>query len=268
MRRRRSRRWRSFSQKYARGITTNHAQGRTHLIARFAGIASQALTQRLIDAQCKLTAIEYDHRLAEYLREKYRDCPNFRLIEGDACRIEYDKIYPAGTPWRCIANLPYSCGSVIIAKFCAMQEPPSSLHILLQREMGERLCAKPGCGDYGALTVRTALAYHPEIVRIVPPGVFFPPPEVDSAYVRLSALDAPASLEVRRLAGELAITAFAQRRKKAKRLLENHWKNFDFASALTALGLSVDCRAENISPAQYTALARAVLQAEQLQPKA
>ena len=224
------------------------------------GPGTGALTQRLIDAGCKLTAIEYDHRLAEYLREKYRDCANFRLFECDACRVNYEELFPAGVTWRCIANLPYSCGSVIIAKFCAAVNPPTSLHILLQREMGERLCAAPGSGDYGALTVRTALSYRAEIVRIVSPGVFFPPPEVDSAFVRLSALDAPMPMEVRRLAGELAVAAFAQRRKKALRLLENRWKDFDFATAFSALGLSADCRAENISPAQYTALARAMLQ--------
>lgn len=224
------------------------------------GPGTGALTQRLLEAGCKLTAIEYDHRLAEYLREKYRDCENFHLIECDACRADYDALFPAGTTWRCIANLPYSCGSVIIAKFCALVNPPASLHILLQREMGERLCATPGSGDYGALTVRTALSYRAEIVRIVSPGVFFPPPEVDSAFVRLSALDSSESIDVRRLAGELANAAFAQRRKKAKRLLENRWKDFDFATAFSALGLSVDCRAENISPAQYTALAHALLQ--------
>lgn len=224
------------------------------------GPGTGALTQRLIDAGCKLTAIEYDHRLAEYLREKYRDCTNFRLFECDACRVNYEELFPAGVTWRCIANLPYSCGSVIIAKFCAAVNPPTSLHILLQREMGERLCAAPCSGDYGALTVRTALSYRAEIVRIVSPGVFFPPPEVDSAFVRLSALDAPMPMEVRRLAGELAVAAFAQRRKKALRLLENRWNDFDFTTAFSALGLSADCRAENISPAQYTALARAMLQ--------
>lgn len=226
------------------------------------GPGTGALTRRLLEAGCRVTAIEFDHRLAEYLRGELGGCGAFRLIEGDACRMDCGGLFAPGGRWRCIANLPYSCGSVIIARFCAAENPPESLHILLQREMGERLCARPGSGEYGALTVRVALSYRPQIVRIVPPGVFFPPPEVESAYVQLGALADRPPAPVRALAAKLAQAAFAQRRKQARKLLASCRPGFDFDAALAGMGLPAMCRAEEISPAQYAALARRILDDE------
>jgi len=224
------------------------------------GPGTGVLTERLLESGCIVTAVEYDHRLAGYLREKYAGNGAFTLVEGDACKVDFNELFPlVNGPFRCIANLPYSCGSVILARMLELPNPPQELYILLQREMAERICAQPNTPDYGVLTVRLALRYRAEIVRIVPPGVFFPPPEVASAYVRLTLKPGEVLPDkVLKCASLLAGAAFAQRRKKALRLLMAASPGFDFEKAMAGMGIPVDARAEIITPAQYVALARSI----------
>lgn len=220
------------------------------------GPGTGVLTQRLIDAGAHVTAVEFDSRLAEYLRKKYSSTPALRLVEGDACKVNYDELFPVGKPFRCVANLPYSCASVLLATLSGAANPPISFHVLLQKEMAERLAATVGTAAYGVLTVRLAFRYAAKIVRIVPRGVFYPQPDVDSAFLALEAREKPLADEITlQRAGQLAGAAFSQRRKQARRLLSALAPGVDFAEALVALGLPATARAENISPEQYIALA-------------
>lgn len=221
------------------------------------GPGTGVMTQRLLDAGCNVTAIEFDSRLAGYLREKYANVSALRLIEADACKVDYAALFPAGTPFRVIANLPYSCASVLLATLDQLANPPSSFHVLLQKEMAERLAASAGTSEYGVLTVKLAFHYRAHIVRIVPHGVFYPPPEVDSAFLALEARERPlAEKPLLEQAARLATAAFSQRRKQARRLLEHVAPGVDFAAALEALGLPTTARAEIITPEQFIELAR------------
>ncbi len=216
-----------------------------------------ALTRRLLAAGCQLTAVEFDSRLAAYLREELGGEKEFRLLQEDACKTDYDALFPSGTPYRCIANLPYSCASVILARMTSAANPPRSLHILLQKEMAERLAAAPGTPQYGLLTVRLAFQYLPRVARLVPRGVFFPPPEVDSAFLALEARETPlAEPALRERAGKLAAAAFSQRRKQVKKLLEPLLPQVDVTHALEEMGLPATARAENLTPQQYIQLAQ------------
>ena len=218
------------------------------------GPGTGVLTERLLDAGCRVTAIEYDARLADYLREKFAGQGALTLIQGDACHADFATLFPEGT-WRCIANLPYSCASVLLANMNACANPPAALHVLLQREMAERLTAAPGNKDYGVLTARLAFSYRANICRIVPKGVFFPPPEVDSAFLALVRRQDAPTPALRARADQIAGVAFAQRRKQARRLLEAAFPNSDIPAAFAALGIPNDARAEVISPAQFLKLA-------------
>ena len=219
------------------------------------GPGTGVLTERLLDAGCQVTAIEYDARLATFLREKFAGQKALTLIQGDACHEDFAALFPSGVAWRCIANLPYSCASVLLANLNACANPPSALHVLLQREMAERLTAAPGTKEYGVLTVRLAFSYRPSICRIVPRSVFFPPPEIDSAFLALVRReDAPPS-NVRARAAQIAGIAFAQRRKQARRLLESALPHADVRSAFAALGIPADARAEVVTPSQFLKLA-------------
>lgn len=219
------------------------------------GPGTGILTRRLLAAGCTVTAVELDRRLAAYLRESLAGESGFRLIEGDACRTDYAGLF-GDAPFRCIANLPYACSSVFLAAMASLANAPTDLHVLLQREMADRLAAEPGSGDYGALTVRVRLRYSVRLVRPVPPQVFWPPPEVASAFVRLERHDAAGPAALRALAGELAGIAFSQRRKKAGKVLSERLGGSAAAGRIfAAAGLSPEARAEQFSPADFGRLA-------------
>jgi len=218
------------------------------------GPGTGVLTRRLLETGCQVTAVELDHRLAAYLREEFGAHQNFRLIEGDACKQDYQELL-GDAPFRCIANLPYSCGSVFLAVIATLQNPPTELFVLLQKEMGDRLTAAVDTKEYGSLTCRLQWLYDISLVRTVPPGVFFPPPEVMSAYVRLKRLPTIPALELRQRATILVNAAFSQRRKKITGLLGKYEFRRPLPDLLEALRISPDSRAENLTPEQYLQLA-------------
>lgn len=223
------------------------------------GPGTGVLTERLLEAGTTLVAVELDHRLVEYLQRKFAGNPDFQLISGDACRLQYETLEALKGEYRCIANLPYSCGSVFLAKICTCPVPPRELFVLLQREMAERLAASPNEGDYGALTVRLALRYDVTILKTIPPDVFYPAPDVSSSFVRLTRLDtADVDANLLEMADELAVRAFSQRRKKAMKLLAPAFGTTSVPSAFAQMGLDENARAENISPEQYLELAKRI----------
>lgn len=218
------------------------------------GPGAGMLTARLLQCGCRLISVEYDRRLAEWIRTSYGDNPAFTLIEADACRVDYEALL-GGEPFRCIANLPYSCSSVFLARISQLREPPTELFVLLQKEMADRLAAQPGTKEYGSLTARLALLYRTEILRVVNPRVFFPSPEVHSAYVCLRRRDHLPPFALRRQADTLIAAAFAQRRKVAARLMEAVAPREKITAAYASLGLAPDVRAEMLTPNQFLRLA-------------
>jgi 16S rRNA (adenine1518-N6/adenine1519-N6)-dimethyltransferase len=219
------------------------------------GPGTGLLTARLLAAGCQVTAIELDHRLAAYLRQRFAGESGFRLIEEDACRADYPKLFGAA-PFRCIANLPYSCSTPFLAAMAELDHAPTDLHVLLQREMAERLAAAPGTPDYGAVSVRVQLRYSVRVLRTVPAQVFWPPPAVASAFARFELLPEGYPAAQRRLAGELAGVVFAQRRKQAAKLLARHLGDAARAQELLrSAGLSPEARGEVFTVADFARLA-------------
>ena len=220
------------------------------------GPGTGVLTAALLASGCRVTAIELDHRLASYVRNRFASYgAQFHLLQGDACRLDLNSLVGV-SPYRCISNLPYSCSSPFMATLAALANPPTAMHLLLQKEMAERLTASPGSKDYGAFTVRMATRYQTEILRLVPPEVFYPAPEVTSAFVRLrqkSVLPAP---ELGDLVSTLAGVVFSQRRKKSFSLLAGRYSATSVQAAFDAAGLSADVRAAGISPEAFFILAR------------
>ena len=219
------------------------------------GPGTGVLTERLLASGCQVTAIEFDSRLYSFLQEKFLGEKRLRLIHADACRVDYAELFSIETPFRVIANLPYSCTSPLLAKLADLVHSPTSLHVLLQLEMAERLTANVGTKEYGSLTARLAIRYASSIVRRVPHGVFFPPPEIDSAFLQMTRLPQETTREVLKRTDALINAAFAQRRKQARRLLAGVAPDVDWNTALAQLGLPETVRAEDISPRQYLTLA-------------
>lgn len=222
------------------------------------GPGTGALTERLLARQCDLTAVELDHRLAGYLRSRFETTPNFRLVEADACKVDIDELM-GNAPFRCIANLPYSCSSQLLTSLAGMANPPQDIYVLLQKEMADRLTAKAETKDYGVLTVRLGLRYRASIVKTIDPKVFFPPPEVTSAFTRLSRLPEQLSATVVEETSAIAGIAFAQRRKKSIRLIGDVYGADNVAEAFRRVGLSEEARADHITIGQYVQLAKELL---------
>ena len=218
------------------------------------GPGTGALTRRLLAAGCRVTAVELDARLHEYLESELGAAPRLTLVRGDACILDYDALF-GDRPYRCIANLPYSCSSVFLARIIDAANPPMDLHLLLQREMARRLAAKPGTGTYGALSVRVQLRYEVAIVRRVPPQVFFPVPEVESACLRLRRREPGLSARRLRQIDALTRLAFRQRRKKLIRVLAAAVPARELERAFQILELDENSRPEELDPAKFAALA-------------
>lgn len=219
------------------------------------GPGTGVLTGRLLAAGCDVTAVELDWRLAGYIERSFGHlAPRFRLLQGDACRQDYDALMGTA-PYRCVANLPYSCSSPFLALMASQANPPQELHVLLQKEMADRLTAAAHSKDYGVLTVRLALRYEMSLVRVVPPDVFFPPPEVMSAFVRLRLRPDRPSAALWTAASRLAALAFGQRRKQARSLLSAVYPPAAVQRAFVSAGLDVVARAEDITPEAYLQLA-------------
>ncbi|MCH2174688.1 MAG: 16S rRNA (adenine(1518)-N(6)/adenine(1519)-N(6))-dimethyltransferase RsmA [Lentisphaeria bacterium] len=218
------------------------------------GPGTGALTALLLEKNTQLTAIEFDHRLAEYIRTTYGDNPNFRLIEGDAARIDFEPLFDANQNWHCIANLPYGVSSIVVAKLAELPNPPLSIMIMVQKEMADRMLAGPDVKNYGALSVRIQAAYSGKQVRKVPPSVFHPPPDVMSSIIELKRVETMPELGVRLKLKEVAQCAFSQRRKRAMRLLSSRFKADQVEAAFTAMSLDSNARAEHFTVSQFCEL--------------
>lgn len=217
-----------------------------------------ALTSRLLAAEAQLTAIEYDHRIASFLREKFANDPRLTLIEADACKVKLDELFPENVSYRAIANLPYAISSVFIAGILECSNKPRSMFFMLQKEMGERLAAVPGTKAYGALSVRVQLEYQVRIEKIVPPEVFCPPPEVESALVSFSAHETPlcTSVEAKRTS-QIVRCAFNQRRKQMGKVLAHLLGREATEAAFAKCGLSMEIRPDKLTVADFIKLAQA-----------
>ena len=215
-----------------------------------------ALTQKLLNTGAEVYAIEFDHRIANYLREHYTR-ENFHLTEADACRVDFTKLLPQDRPFRAIANLPYSISTILIARMLDLPHPPQEMFFMLQREMGERLTAPVGTKEYGALSVRTALHYTVKLEKIVPPTVFYPEPEVESAILSFRRHERySAEKELCRLLPGVVKTVFAQRRKQIGKLLSANYGKDKAMSALKKLNIAPETRPDKLSVDEYAQLTK------------
>ncbi|UDQ97905.1 16S rRNA (adenine(1518)-N(6)/adenine(1519)-N(6))-dimethyltransferase RsmA [Lentisphaerota bacterium WC36G] len=214
-----------------------------------------ALTRKLLASKANLTAIEFDHRICEYLRDNVKD-DNFTLVEGDAVRVNVAEIYDKNTPFRAIANLPYSISSIFVARMLELENPPADMYFMLQKEMGLRLSAEYNTKDYGALSIRTQCYYDVKILRIVPPQVFHPAPEVESAIVAFYKKENALGYEERQLISKITKMVFSQRRKKMIKPLSSLYPKEDILATFKKLDIREDIRPGALTVTQFIDLAR------------
>jgi 16S rRNA (adenine1518-N6/adenine1519-N6)-dimethyltransferase len=211
----------------------------------------------------RLVAIEIDPRLCELAREVLSSCPQTRVLQGDALDGKHAlnpellaQLPPRGI-WHVVSNLPYSAGTPILVLLSRTANPPQSMTVLVQRELAERIAAGPGSKTWGPVTVRLQASYAVEIVRHVPPRLFWPEPDVESSLLRLSLRERrPSAAELDEL-DALVDGLFQHRRKTLQRLLGELLGARDAAkNLLEQRGLEPSARPESLSLEDLLALAR------------
>lgn len=215
------------------------------------------LTERLLAAGAKVTAVELDQRLADALPLRLKS-EDLTVIRADFLRVDLDSL---PRPCRVVSNLPYSVGTAILSRL--LEWPGWETAVLMfQKEVAERVVSAPGSRDYGPLTLAVRARADAEYLFTVGKGSFRPPPKVESGVVRLDRLARPRLPEG--LAPEafarVARAAFAQRRKMAAKSLAASLglprERVD--AAFAACGLDLTARAEAIPFEGFAALARAL----------
>ncbi|HBM16217.1 MAG TPA: ribosomal RNA small subunit methyltransferase A [Lentisphaeria bacterium] len=213
-----------------------------------------SLTERILESEAMLTAIEFDHKLFDYLKFKYKSRENITLINEDACRTDYTKLTANIPEYRLISNLPYSISTPLMAKFADLENPPAGMLLLLQKETALRFIATPNTKDYGSITIRLQLLYQGELVRTVSPNVFFPKPDVQSAILKLTRKTVYPDISARKKVDAIVKTAFLKRRKKLKNTIAPLFGERAIEKAFSEMGLNPNARPEDISPQDYLIL--------------
>ncbi len=222
-----------------------------------AGPGFGALTRKILATGAEVYAIEFDHRICDYLRNNLKN-ERLHLTEGDACRVEFTEILPPNKDFRSIANLPYAISSIYIAKMLELPRLPLQMLFMLQKEMGLRMAASPGTKNYGALSVRVQAMYNVKLLRTVPRQVFFPQPAIDSALVDFRLKPDALSQQEGIQLGKVARCAFSQRRKKMIKPLIRNYGQATVEAAFAKLSISVDTRSDKLDPAAFIALANEI----------
>jgi 16S rRNA (adenine1518-N6/adenine1519-N6)-dimethyltransferase len=214
------------------------------------GAGTGALTTALAREARSVVAYEVDHSLEPLLRSALSHHENVELRFADASRLRFDRALPGGY-WTMVANLPYNVGTGIVLD--ALQHGPmiARLVVMVQKEVADRLIASPGSKVYGIPSVIVGLHGTAHIAFAVPPQVFEPPPNVDSAVVvidrRVADALAPRAIEI-------ATTAFGQRRKMLRKSLATEFRSDD---VLEKAGVDPTARPEDLAPETFVAMARA-----------
>jgi 16S rRNA (adenine1518-N6/adenine1519-N6)-dimethyltransferase len=210
-----------------------------------------ALTERLLGRGQSLDAVEIDRDLSALLRQRFGSAPAFELHEADALEFDFAALARRrGTRLRVIGNLPYNISTPLLFHVAAAHEHITDLHVMLQKEVIDRIVAAPGSGEYGRLTVMLAPWFEARRLFDVGPGAFTPAPRVWSAVARLTVRRTPA-FEVPHAFARTVSAAFSQRRKT----LRNAVRSLMDVEAIAAAGIDPGVRPETLSPAQFAALA-------------
>lgn len=228
-----------------------------------AGLGS--LTTALVEVGAEVIAVEVDRDLVPILREVVGE--SARIVEADALRLDWAELLGQGarrggggdngdrrSSWQLVANLPYNVATPLVVK--VLEEAPQvrSLLVMVQREVGDRLAARPGDEAYGAVSVKVGYWATAEIAGVVPSTVFVPRPAVESALVRIARRDQPVVPSAEVAYGRLFAVVgagFAHRRKMLRRALAGVVEPEAFAAA----GVAPEARAENLGVEEWGRLA-------------
>lgn len=223
------------------------------------------LTRYLAASAAKVVAVEIDSSLIPVLDETLADLPNASVVHGDVLQVDLKALIAEkfdNVPPKVVANLPYYVTTPIVMKFLEEEIPVTDLVVMVQKEVADRMAAKPGGKDYGALSVAVQYFCNPEILFKVSTGCFMPAPTVESSVIRLRVLEQPAvQVHSRKLFFATVRGAFGKRRKTLLNALsdsELRLSKEQVRSVLAESGIDPIRRAETLTIDEFATLANAV----------
>ena len=216
------------------------------------GPGTGALTGHLVGKVRRMVLVEFDSRLAAWLKERFANDPSVEVHHADAAKFDIRQLF-RHRPVKFLGNLPYSSGGAILRNFLSRPHPFCRAVVMLQKEVIERLAAVPRTKDYGVLTLRVQSEWSVKPLRTVPPEAFHPRPQIDSSVALLlpRGKELPA-FDAKRFDG-LIRRGFAQRRKQMGRQMPD---TPAWPEVAAMIGAAPTARAEELSLAQWIELAR------------
>jgi len=235
------------------------------------GPGTGALTEMLAHQAGRLIAIELDRMLATELRFKFSRFPNVEVLEGDVLKLDFETVLKRTigplhdlrpvkpSRARVVGNLPYYITSDILLRLFAFHDQFEMIVIMVQREVADRIAAKPGSRDYGLLSATAQLYCKVENLFTLPPAAFVPPPRVHSSVLRLTVAPRFHELEVSPTEFVPFLrTSFAMKRKTLINNLKGSYPEERIRAALQQAGAKIDVRAEALNLEKTATVYRAL----------
>lgn len=221
------------------------------------------LTQYLCECARHVLAVEIDRELIPILRQTLSAYDNVDVIQGDILKqdiVNIANVYNEGRPIKVVANLPYYITTPIIMELFESHVPLANVTVMVQKEVADRMKARPGSKDCGALSLAVQYYAEPYIAAFVPPNCFMPRPNVGSAVIRLDCRSrVPVSVTDEKLMFRLIRAAFNQRRKTLQNAIANSgelpFSKAEAAEAIERAGLDANIRGEKLGLPEFARLA-------------
>ncbi|HEX8228392.1 MAG TPA: 16S rRNA (adenine(1518)-N(6)/adenine(1519)-N(6))-dimethyltransferase RsmA [Chloroflexia bacterium] len=224
------------------------------------GVLTEELARRLDPERGRLVAVELDDDLLPVLRERFAAMPHVSFVHADVLDVPPQEL-SQGRPYKLVANLPYYITSAILRHFLETEHKPRSLTVMVQKEVADRMVAKPP--EMSLLAVSVQFYGRPKIMFKVPPGAFNPPPKVDSAVVRIDVYgegESPVDVSSEAAFFRLAQAGFGQRRKQLANTLTSGLglPKSEVIESLQKAGIEPTRRAETLTLGEWARLERTV----------
>lgn len=217
-----------------------------------------ALTGPLLERCHSIDVVELDRDVIPILQERCGSLGELRIHAMDALLFDLHTVTSEPQRVRIVGNLPYNISTPLMFHLLGDIELIDDMHFMVQKEVAERICAAPGSGEYGRLSVMVQYRCTADNLFHVGPGAFSPPPKVDSAVIRLRPLrPTPWPPHDSALLSKIVAGAFAQRRKT----LRNSLKSIATADQIRAAGIDPGVRAEELAVAEFVALSSVIASA-------
>ena len=213
-----------------------------------------ALTQALLKKGASVLAVEKDALFAKGLTKLQAEYSTLEVLEGDFLDLDLEKILKARKkPCKVVANLPYQITTPILAKLFPLIDHVSTITVMVQKEVGQRMVAREGSKDYSRLSLFTHYFCAPKLCFTVSPNSFYPPPKVSSCVMHLK-LHTPPHVSSEKQFFETVKAAFSQKRKMLRASLKELYPKQHIEEALRALSLPHTSRPQQLSLEQFIAL--------------